>query len=567
MEDKSPGQPIQSSAVSHHLPTSATSEPSISKGHNLLTIPPEILEAIAKEADPRGLKNLRLVCREVAAIIGKVYLEVLFTKRAFLLGSKSSMATLKQLSEHEVYGTKLRKLVLCVDHIKRRKNMIYWSVWLERRTDALSVSEQAQKDRDLAWFNDYEFRRKNGPEDSLLEVFSNLKKHGNSNVELEITQALMTSYFIKDYKYGWMTDRWDRDTGSEIEYFESLFRSLINSGIQLRCFKANGKNYAMGALDVWWIVDFTNWLWADNLLELAKTAFGSVQELHLSSRVTSGVISLDAPEFNFDGVIDTFANSSNLQTLVLRVGTTRSFPYVACASNPINEPLGHSVLIANFPALKCLTLDGFTLRCPSFIEFLGRHQKLEHCNLVNDCITRVSRVLNSSLADYGSQWTCNPEHDDEILIGILQKHTNEAVFDVEGCRMIDEDPCDLPDKEISSDDDEDEDEDEDNESYMGSDGRGSEGCPCPGCAPWRHVGEDTPEHEDEENDQDENEDGDEVAAQDQDAQDDDAHSFDSDSVDSNGWPKHYMPDPPEHYPDDEEESDEDTEVWPRGYQN
>ncbi|KJX99801.1 hypothetical protein TI39_contig351g00008 [Zymoseptoria brevis] len=89
----------------------------------LLGLPVEMFQRIAEITTKDELMCLRLVSRECAAKVLKVYKEVLFSEQRVMLSTNSSIRNAIEVIDHPVFGGAIRRLVL-VDNSLREPHVI-----------------------------------------------------------------------------------------------------------------------------------------------------------------------------------------------------------------------------------------------------------------------------------------------------------------------------------------------------------------------------------------------------------------------------------------------------------
>lgn len=82
--------------------------------NNILTIPPELFDLVARFAQPCDLLALRLVCREASEKVHDVFRDVHFSTCAVLFSSEDSLRTLLSVARQELFFSRaVRKIIFC----------------------------------------------------------------------------------------------------------------------------------------------------------------------------------------------------------------------------------------------------------------------------------------------------------------------------------------------------------------------------------------------------------------------------------------------------------------------
>jgi hypothetical protein len=84
---------------------------------SLSTLPNELIEEIAKVADPPDPLALRLTCRTIEQGTIRVVIEAHFTQRSFLLHYEASLKKLTRIIQHELFSRSLRSIWFATDAI------------------------------------------------------------------------------------------------------------------------------------------------------------------------------------------------------------------------------------------------------------------------------------------------------------------------------------------------------------------------------------------------------------------------------------------------------------------
>lgn len=82
---------------------------------NISNIPPELVEIVARFAEPQDLFALRLVCRETKNKVENFFEKVYFSSFAVLIHYEKSLETLLAVSKHARYSRTVKKVFFCVD--------------------------------------------------------------------------------------------------------------------------------------------------------------------------------------------------------------------------------------------------------------------------------------------------------------------------------------------------------------------------------------------------------------------------------------------------------------------
>jgi hypothetical protein len=88
----------------------AESEPAGSD--SLLSLPVELMEAVANELPSEDLLSLRLVCKDTESKVLRIFTSRCFTEKSFLLGSSWSMEALESISQHPQFSIPMMRITL-----------------------------------------------------------------------------------------------------------------------------------------------------------------------------------------------------------------------------------------------------------------------------------------------------------------------------------------------------------------------------------------------------------------------------------------------------------------------
>ena len=78
----------------------------------MMALPPELLERIASYLPREDLLTLRQMCKDIDRVTFPFFKESYFTEPAYLLNDERSMATLRDVSAHPIFGRSVRKVYL-----------------------------------------------------------------------------------------------------------------------------------------------------------------------------------------------------------------------------------------------------------------------------------------------------------------------------------------------------------------------------------------------------------------------------------------------------------------------
>lgn len=392
--DDSPSKPRRSI---DRLPTNRSSEDSSEEyrprsdiphelTHNILTIPGELFDSIARHVPPQDLCHLRLVSRVVAARVLDVYTEVHFTKRFFLL-YRESLETLAKIAESEYFGRQLKKVVLCVDELPPAAIEDITRSEIEEASSAMvqvgGSSSRIGKDmrEQLLPLAGQDVRRYHKDEDVspalLFKIFKQLRRLGNTPA-VQVTTADLLSRKPSMYQTFSKEARAKLAVKPEsnLPTFARIMAVIAQSNLRV-----TELDMCPGEMD-WMIcgsafgVPLYTALRYEQIWRETKAAFKSLRKL----KISMGELEEHTRENGKHTVTDSrrmaevFAGMRSLEELVLRQDARN-------AGLAPDLRLGKPFLALTFPSLRDLTLDGWEIDLRDLPAFLKRQPKLERLRL------------------------------------------------------------------------------------------------------------------------------------------------------------------------------------------
>ena len=359
--------------------------------HGILTIPPELFDDIARHARPQDLCALRLVSRDVAARVLKVYTEVHFTERSFLL-YRESLQTLTEIVGSEYFGRQLKKVVLCVDELPPAAIQDIPRAEMEEAISILAeaggrLAEIGQEMREQALplaGQDIRLHHKNDEIQQswsmLYDAFEQLRRLGNSPA-VQVTTADLLSR--KPRMYDTFSDQarselWVNPKSNQ-RNFSILMAAIFESGLRV-----TELDMCPGEMD-WMIwrrafgVPLYTALRHDHVRILRNdvaSVFKSLRKLKINMGELQEHTAEQGKntEMDFAHMAEVFAGMDVLEELVLRQD----------ARNAGFAPdlwLGKPFLALSFLSLRNLTLDGWEIDLRDLPAFLARQPRLERVRL------------------------------------------------------------------------------------------------------------------------------------------------------------------------------------------
>lgn len=107
-----------SSTIAHSKhQSSMANNPGTNSAANLLSLPPQIMEAVANQLPQEDLPSLRLVCRDINSKITRSFEQRCIADKRVVVGSPRSMQNLENLSNHPRFGNILQRITLVLQDL------------------------------------------------------------------------------------------------------------------------------------------------------------------------------------------------------------------------------------------------------------------------------------------------------------------------------------------------------------------------------------------------------------------------------------------------------------------
>ncbi|KAK4504158.1 hypothetical protein PRZ48_005074 [Zasmidium cellare] len=158
--------------------------PDMAEKKTLLSFPPELLEAVAEEADPSDLLTLRLVSKSISSAVDRLFLDEYFTHRNHLL-TADSLEDLVAITATPHMCKKIEKLTITIPwldnvFLKWSYSGTYTISWDARHTKRRAISR--------SWEEQHELLIKDERGCALLEeAFDNIARTGHGPLSLMLT--------------------------------------------------------------------------------------------------------------------------------------------------------------------------------------------------------------------------------------------------------------------------------------------------------------------------------------------------------------------------------------------
>ena len=335
--------------------------------HNILTIPPEVFERIAEEADPEVLLALRLVSKETDERVFRTHLKTHFSERAFLLSSEDSLRTLLAISENETFARALDTVELCIDdipsedhpcHVNRTRAPLHELTLRER-------IQRTQQDpmRKFICERQEQFRQRDGDLHLLTIIFSRFKLLDH-DVEVKVVDKYEACECPNQQK------TLEALSGQELIWTEDdqrpvtiVLEALALSGLRIDAFTTRFDNFG------WPIHALTD---TPQRAMYSTRVFQHLKKLHLNTEFEHSAPSVNA----LIAFANLMSSASLIEDLLIEEWTLpwrESHPHTYdLAVRGISQCLRD-----NFPALKLLIVQGFDIPQEELVSIIERHPKLE----------------------------------------------------------------------------------------------------------------------------------------------------------------------------------------------
>jgi hypothetical protein len=346
----------------------ADAQRSASDSHNLLTIPPELLELIVEFVEPRDLLSLRRASRGISQGTSKRFLTHFFSQRAFLLNNEDSLRALLAIAEYDILARGLKTIDLCIEEVPdpdfTTEDLRELSQPTCRARNLTDKQELKCVWHQREWHKLYEKQEDDREQNVYLHlltiIFSRIRRRDHS-IEIRIVdqfEACEVPLGMKNLE--WLCDEVLCPMEDRFRPVPMVLEAIALSGMPLQSF----------------VLRYCSW---DFLLEtLARTpqfvintrdAFRQLRKLHLMSDHEGPTLKREM-RLTFDVI----ASASLVEDLSLqvrtpkerRMGTYQDLIECLC------DCLGH-----NFPRLKTLDLQGYDLNPTQLEAIVATHPRLE----------------------------------------------------------------------------------------------------------------------------------------------------------------------------------------------
>lgn len=329
----------------------------------LLTIPPEIFEAIAEQVEPEDLLRLRRVNKEVKEKVKRTFINTHFRRRMFLLCYEQSLKTLLAIAKHPDYGPAMRVITFSHEQIRGPDHTLtteHGDERLERFEGTPSDTRILAELQDREWHRLYESQKAffdgGGDIAMLTEIFSHLRSIGNNPVI-----AIMVQDSAETSAYGAttleaLTSRalnWGEDENHPVD---SVLQAVTSADCPLT------------GLDI----QFNNFGWEMYFLasshiarQCAPSIFCTLKCLHMG---TCWDVETDVHH-----AVDTsalFDSCPALECLLLETYDWRRQTW-----QTLSARFAQGLLDCNMPKLKAMRLRGFPIPFNSLVDFAKRHSQ------------------------------------------------------------------------------------------------------------------------------------------------------------------------------------------------
>ena len=349
---------------------------------NLLSLPTEIMEAVANEVPAEDLPSLRLVCKDIDSKITRSYNQQCFSAKAFVLGSPLSMQNLAHISQHPRFSQALKRFTLVLQEVRYLPIGLAWKKWAENKKSGQATLNDEQRTEYFKLrrtYNDLIAHQRtfvaSGWYPVFLDALRNLTSRNTSGIAIKITcrqhrhVPRQPEFEVLQHAIGLEFEQTKSETMRARA--TEVLRAVIVSQCQLKelALPDVRNEISPSALNIFAHADLISWSpWVSciRVLDLAFTEF---------------------PLVRIDGLYRLLNTSPGLTTLKLRTQTDDLGIMDGMGDRCNGDVLAKIVTSAFMPSLKHADLDIPFQSRAGLVAFVQRHSgSLQHLQLYHKAL-------------------------------------------------------------------------------------------------------------------------------------------------------------------------------------